>query len=74
MITYLLSLARLSVDQIGGFALVALFYWFRFNSLKGTRSYTTAALYCFGVICFIAPFATVYVLVVALLKSPIIAV
>jgi lipopolysaccharide/colanic/teichoic acid biosynthesis glycosyltransferase len=74
MITSVLSLARLSVDQIGGLALVALFYWFRFNSLKGTRSYTTAALYCSGVICFIVPFATVYVLVVAWLKSPIIAV
>jgi hypothetical protein len=74
MITQMNSLDALPLDEIGGFLLIALFYWFRFNSLKGTRSYTTAALYYSGVICFILPFVTAYVFVVALLESEILAV
>lgn len=58
------------LDAIGGGFLIAMFYWFRFHSLKGTRSYTRAALYYSGLVCFIFPFVTLYVFV-AILVSPI---
>jgi hypothetical protein len=66
-------LARDHLDYIGGGLLISLFYWFRFHSLKGTRSYTRAVLYYSGVICFIFPFVTLYV-VVAEFVSPMSAV
>jgi hypothetical protein len=47
-------------DYCGGILLVALFFWFRFHSLKGTRSYTTRASYYFGVAIFILPFVLAY--------------
>ena len=44
----------------GGPLLVALFYWFRFLTLKGTRSYTTRKLFYASVVAFIAPFLVIY--------------
>jgi hypothetical protein len=61
------------LDAIGGVFLVVLFYWFRFHSLKGTRSYTRAALYYSGLICFVFPFVTLYLFVVVFV-SPVAAV
>lgn len=55
-----------SIDQLGrilgGPFLVVLFYWFRFHTLKGTRSYTTRPLFLFGVAVFIAPFLMIYLI------------
>jgi hypothetical protein len=48
--------------KLGGPLIVVLFYWFRFRTLKGTRSYTTRALFYFGVITFITPFVLIYAL------------
>jgi hypothetical protein len=45
---------------LGGPLIVALFYWFRFRTLKGTRSYTTRALFYAGVLTFITPFVVIY--------------
>src|SRR6516225_6648306 len=73
MITEWPWLASDHLDYVGGVLLISLFYWFRFHSLKGTRSYTRAVLYYSGVICFIFPFVTLYI-VVAEFFSPIIAV
>jgi hypothetical protein len=50
----------------GGPLLVALFYWFRFHTLKGTRSYTSRAFFYFGVACFILPFIFIYYLLVGI--------
>lgn len=47
-------------ESFGGPLLVVLFYWFRFHTLKGTRSFTTRPLFVFGVAVFIAPFLVVY--------------
>ena len=47
-------------DSVGGPLLVALFYWFRFNSLRGTQSYTTSSLYYLGVATFVVPFVLIY--------------
>jgi uncharacterized protein YjeT (DUF2065 family) len=47
-------------DSCGGLLLVALFFWFRFHSLKGTRSYTTRASYYFGMAVFLLPFILAY--------------
>jgi hypothetical protein len=58
----------------GGPMLVALFYWFRFHTLKGTRSYTTRAFFYFGVTCFILPFIFIYYLLVGIKLIPIAAV
>jgi hypothetical protein len=55
-------LTREQFDLIGGFFLVSLFFRFRFHSLKGTRSYTRGASYYLGLLCFIAPFCTFYIL------------
>jgi hypothetical protein len=44
----------------GGPLMVALFYWFRFHTLKGTRSYTTRLLFYFAVCLFILPFIVIY--------------
>jgi hypothetical protein len=49
-------------ESVGGPLIVALFYWFRFHSLKGTRSYTTYAFFYFGLLCFILPFIFLYYL------------
>jgi hypothetical protein len=46
--------------SFGGPLLVVLFYWFRFHTLKGTRSFTTKPLFVFGVAVFITPFLVVY--------------
>ena len=51
-----------AVNAVGGPLLVALFYFFRFNSLRGTRSYTTRLLYHFGLLTFITPFVSAYFL------------
>jgi hypothetical protein len=47
-------------EHVGAPLIVALFYWFRFHTLKGTRSYTTQGLYCVGVVTFILPFMLIY--------------
>jgi hypothetical protein len=47
-------------NTLGGPLIVALFYWFRFHNLKGTRSYTTCALFYAGVITFITPLVMIY--------------
>lgn len=47
---------------VGGSLLVVLFYWFMFNSLRGTRSYTTGVLYYLGVTTFMVPFVWIYLL------------
>ena len=47
-------------DSFGGPLLVALFYWFRFHTLKGTRSFTTPPLFAFGLAVFAAPVLVVY--------------
>src|SRR6516162_3710960 len=73
MITEWPWLARDHLDYVGGVLLISLFYRFRFHSLKGTRSYTRAVLYYAGIICFIFPFVTLYILV-AEFVSPITAV
>ena len=49
-----------SFESFGGPLLVVLFYWFRFHTLKGTRSFTTKPLFVFGVAVFITPFLIVY--------------
>ncbi|MET4389076.1 hypothetical protein ABIB73_004845 [Bradyrhizobium sp. F1.4.3] len=49
-------------DPLGGPLLVVLFYWFRFHTLKGTRSFTTKPFFVFGVAAFITPFMIVYAL------------
>ena len=55
-------LTREQLDFVGGFLLVSVFFSFRFHSLKGTRSYTRGASYYMGLLCFIAPFGTFYML------------
>ncbi len=47
-------------ESFGGPLLVVLFYWFRFHTLKGTRSFTTRPLFAFGLAVFIAPFLILY--------------
>lgn len=47
-------------QDLGAPLIVILFYWFRFRTLKGTRSYTTRALFSAGVITFITPFVIIY--------------
>jgi hypothetical protein len=47
-------------ESFGGPLLVVLFYWFRFHTLKGTRSFTTRPLFVFGVAVFITPFLVIY--------------
>ncbi|QPF90465.1 hypothetical protein [Bradyrhizobium commune] len=46
--------------SFGGPLLVALFYWFRFHTLKGTRSFTTRPLFLFGIATFASPFLFTY--------------
>ncbi|MEK9281527.1 hypothetical protein MTR72_18195 [Bradyrhizobium sp. ISRA442] len=48
--------------SFGGPLVVVLFYWFRFHTLKGTRSFTTRPLFAFGVAVFITPFLAAYAL------------
>ncbi|MGY4454009.1 hypothetical protein ACVWZR_008669 [Bradyrhizobium sp. i1.3.1] len=61
-------------DSAVGCFIVILFYVFRFNSLRGTRSYTTGPLFCCGVVCFVAPFAIVYGIILAITRRPMLAV
>jgi hypothetical protein len=56
----LIEIWNLWWDLLGAPLIVALFFWFRFNSIEHTRSYTTAALYWFGVACFVLPFIGIY--------------
>jgi hypothetical protein len=61
-------------DSAVGCFIVILFYVFRFNSLRGTRSYTTGPLFCCGVVCFVAPFAIIYGIMLAITQRPMLAV
>jgi hypothetical protein len=67
------SILELNVfgEHVGAPLIVALFYWFRFHTLKGTRSYTTLGLYCVGVVTFILPFMIIYFLIIYLLLPDI---
>ena len=56
----LVELLKFTFDLLAGPALVALFYWFRFHTSKGTRSYTTKPLFAFGVVAFMIPFVLIY--------------
>ncbi|MDA9407113.1 MULTISPECIES: hypothetical protein [unclassified Bradyrhizobium] len=47
-------------ESFGGPVLVVLFYWFRFHTMKGTRSFTTRPLFLFGLAVFITPFLVIY--------------
>jgi hypothetical protein len=47
-------------NYVGGPLIVVLFCWFRFHTLKGTRSYTTRALFYLGITAFITPFVVIY--------------
>ena len=47
-------------ESFGGPLLVVLFYWFRFHTLKGTRSFTTQPLFLFGLAVFVTPFLAIY--------------
>ncbi|MGX4806725.1 hypothetical protein [Bradyrhizobium guangdongense] len=47
-------------ESFGGPLLVVLFYWFRFHTLKGTRSFTTRPLFLFGLAVFVTPFLLLY--------------
>jgi hypothetical protein len=60
-------------ESFGGPLLVVLFYWFRFHTLKGTRSFTTRPLFLFGLAVFITPFLLIYAFLPAKL-SPLAAV
>ncbi len=57
-------------EYLGAPFLVALFYWFRFHTRKGTRSYTTLFLYCIGVIAFVLPFLLTYFFIYYLVGEP----
>ena len=48
------------LESFGGPLLVVLFYWFRFHTMKGTRSFTTRPLFLFGLAVFITPFLVIY--------------
>src|SRR6516225_8079250 len=61
------------IHQIAGALLVVLFYYLRFNSLSGARSYTAANLYFIGLLAFILPYLGLY-LFVLIFSSPVIAV
>jgi hypothetical protein len=47
-------------DTYGAPLIVVLFFWFRFHTLKGTRSFTTRPLFALGVAIFISPFVALY--------------
>jgi hypothetical protein len=47
-------------EYVGAPLIVLVFYWFRFHTLKGTRSYTKLVLYCVGVAMFVLPFLLIY--------------
>lgn len=49
-------------NLVGAPLLVILFYWFRFQTLKGTRSFTTRGLFYVGIAVFVAPFLLIYFL------------
>jgi hypothetical protein len=58
----IMSIVDAICNYVAGPLIVVLFYWFRFHSVKGTRSYTTKALYYMGVGTFILPFVLIYLL------------
>lgn len=57
---YVIDLLNKFFDTAGAPLVVALFFWFRFHTLKGTRSFTTWPLFAFGVAVFITPFMLLY--------------
>ena len=63
------SLLNTVADSVGGLLLVVLFYGFRFNSLRGTRSYTAGVLYYLGLATFSVPFVLIYFLLQPQLSS-----
>jgi hypothetical protein len=56
-------------EYLGAPFIVALFYWFRFHTRKGTRSYTTLLLYCVGIAVFILPFLLIYFAIFYMLRE-----
>jgi hypothetical protein len=56
-------------EYLGAPFIVALFYWFRFHTRKGTRSYTTFLLYCIGIVVFVLPFLMAYFAISQLFKD-----
>jgi hypothetical protein len=56
-------------EYLGAPFIVALFYWFRFHTRKGTRSYTTLLLYCIGIAVFILPFLLIYFAIFYMLRE-----
>lgn len=61
---YVIDLLNRFFDTYGAPLIVVLFFWFRFHTLKGTRSFTTWPLFAFGVAVFITPFMLLYWLLV----------
>lgn len=61
---YVTDLLNKFFDTAGAPLMVALFFWFRFHTLKGTRSFTTWPLFALGVAVFISPFLLLYWLLV----------
>ncbi|MBR0687585.1 hypothetical protein JQ594_16760 [Bradyrhizobium manausense] len=59
-LNYVIDLLNKFFDTGGAPLIVALFFWFRFHTLKGTRSFTTWPLFAFGVAVFITPFMLLY--------------
>ncbi|WGD50818.1 hypothetical protein QA641_35335 [Bradyrhizobium sp. CB1650] len=62
---------NLVCGYLGAPVLVALFYWFRFHTLKGTRSYTTLLLYCVGIAVFVLPFLLMYFAIVYAVREAV---
>ena len=56
-------------EYLGAPFIVALFYWFRFHTPKGTRSYTTMLLYWIGIAVFILPFLLIYFAIFYMLRE-----
>jgi hypothetical protein len=61
---YAIDVLNKFFDTFGAPLVVALFFWFRFHTLKGTRSFTTLPLFALGFAIFITPFALLYALLV----------
>jgi hypothetical protein len=61
-LAHVVDLLNAIFESFGGPLLVVLFYWFRFHTMKGTRSFTTRPLFLFGLAVFITPFLLIYAL------------
>lgn len=59
-------------EYLGAPFIVALFYWFRFHTRRGTRSYTTMLLYCIGIAVFVLPFLLIYFAIFYMLREIVI--